>query len=203
MKIICIGRNYVEHIEELKNERPDEPVFFMKPDTSILRKNRPFYIPSFSNDLQHEVELIIKIEKAGKNISKKFAHRYYSSIGIGIDFTARDIQYELIAKGLPWEKCKAFDNSAAFSEEFIPLDQLDKNDIEFHLDINGERRQTGNSSKMIFSFDDIISHISKYITLKTGDLIYTGTPSGVSPVKINDRLQAYIGDKKLMDFLIK
>jgi 2-keto-4-pentenoate hydratase/2-oxohepta-3-ene-1,7-dioic acid hydratase in catechol pathway len=203
MKIICIGRNYVEHIEELKNERPDEPVFFMKPDTSILRKNRPFYIPSFSNDLQHEVELIIKIDKAGKNISKKFAHRYYSSIGIGIDFTARDIQYELIAKGLPWEKCKAFDNSAAFSEEFIPLDQLDKNDIEFHLDINGERRQTGNSSKMIFSFDDIISHISKYITLKTGDLIYTGTPSGVSPVKINDRLQAYIGDKKLMDFLIK
>lgn len=203
MKIICIGRNYVEHIEELKNERPDEPVFFMKPDTSILRKNRPFYIPSFSKDLQHEVELIIKIDKAGKNISKKFAHRYYSSIGIGIDFTARDVQNEMIAKGLPWEKCKAFDNSAAFAEEFIPLDQLDKNNIEFHLDINGERRQTGNSSKMIFSFEDIISHVSKYITLKTGDLIYTGTPSGVSPVKINDRLQAYIGDKKLMDFLIK
>ncbi len=203
MKIICIGRNYVEHIEELKNERPYEPVFFMKPDTSILRKNRPFYIPSFSNDLQHEVELIIKIDKVGKNISKKFAHRYYSSIGIGIDFTARDVQNELIAKGLPWEKCKAFDNSAAFGEEFIPLDLLDKNNIEFHLDINGERRQTGNSSKMIFSFDDIISHVSKYITLKTGDLIYTGTPSGVSPVKINDRLQAYIGDKKLMDFLIK
>ncbi|MBP7509304.1 MAG: fumarylacetoacetate hydrolase family protein [Prolixibacteraceae bacterium] len=203
MKIICIGRNYVEHIEELKNERPDEPVFFMKPDTSILRKNRPFYIPSFSNDLQHEVELIIKIDKVGKNISKKFAHRYYSSIGIGIDFTARDIQNELISKGLPWEKCKAFDNSAAFGEEFISLDQLDKNNIEFHLDINGDRRQTGNSSKMIFSFDDIISHVSKYITLKTGDLIYTGTPSGVSPVKINDRLQAYIGDKKLMDFLIK
>ena len=203
MKIICIGRNYVEHIEELKNERPEEPVFFMKPDTSILRKNRPFYIPSFSNDLQHEVELIIKIDKVGKNISKKFAHRYYSSIGIGIDFTARDVQNELISKGLPWEKCKAFDNSAAFGEEFISLDQLDKNNIEFYLNINGERRQTGNSSKMIFSFDDIISHVSKYITLKTGDLIYTGTPSGVSPVKINDRLQAYIGDKKLMDFLIK
>ncbi len=203
MKIICIGRNYIEHIEELKNERPDEPVFFMKPDSSILRKNRPFYIPSFSKDLQHEVELIIKIDKVGKNISKKFAHRYYSSIGIGIDFTARDIQNELIAKGLPWEKCKAFDYSAAFSDEFIPLTELDKDSIEFHLDINSERRQTGNSSKMIFNFDDIVSHISKYVSLKTGDLIYTGTPSGVGPVKINDRLQAYIGERKLMDFLIK
>lgn len=203
MKIICIGRNYIEHIEELKNERPDEPVFFMKPDSSILRKNRPFYIPSFSKDLQHEVELIIKIDKVGKNISKKFAHRYYSSIGIGIDFTARDIQNELIAKGLPWEKCKAFDYSAAFSDEFIPLTELNKDSIEFHLDINGERKQTGNSSKMIFNFDDIVSHISKYVSLKTGDLIYTGTPSGVGPVKINDRLQAFIGERKLMDFLIK
>jgi 2-keto-4-pentenoate hydratase/2-oxohepta-3-ene-1,7-dioic acid hydratase in catechol pathway len=203
MKIICIGRNYVEHIDELKNEKPDEPVIFMKPDSALLRKNLPFYIPSFTNNLHHEVELVIKIDKVGKNISEKFAHRYYSSVGLGIDFTARDVQDKLKAKGLPWEKAKAFDCSAAISEVFIPLSELEKGNINFSLDINGETRQKGNSNQMIFSFDELVSHISNYFTLKIGDLIYTGTPAGVGAVSINDRLQAYIGEKMLMDFFIK
>jgi 2-keto-4-pentenoate hydratase/2-oxohepta-3-ene-1,7-dioic acid hydratase in catechol pathway len=203
MKIICIGRNYVEHIEELKNEKPDEPVIFMKPDSAILRKNRPFYIPDFSNNLHHEVELVLRIDKVGKNISKKYAHRYYNSVGLGIDFTARDLQDKLKAKGLPWEKAKAFDYSAVISDTFVPLTDLDSENITFRLDINGETRQQGNSAQMIFPFDELISNISTYFTLKTGDLIYTGTPSGVGPVKDGDRLQAFIGDKKLLDFLIK
>ena len=203
MKIFCIGRNYVDHIEELKNEKPDEPVIFLKPDTAMLRRNRPFYIPSFTNSLHYEVELVLKIEKVGKNISRKFASRYYSSVGIGIDFTARDLQDKLKAKGLPWEKAKAFDYSAAFSDRFLSLADLDKENIAFHLDINGETRQQGNSAQMIFPFDELIMHISNYFSIKTGDLIFTGTPSGVGPVKINDRLQAYIGDQKLMDFMIK
>ncbi|HNW50956.1 MAG TPA: fumarylacetoacetate hydrolase family protein [Prolixibacteraceae bacterium] len=203
MKIFCIGWNYDEHIKELKNEKPDEPVIFIKPDTAMLRRNRPFYIPSFSNDLHHEVELVLKIDKVGKNVSPKFAYRFYSSVGIGIDFTARDLQNQLKAKGQPWEKCKAFDYSAAFSDTFLPIADFDKNDIPFHLDINGETRQLGNSGQMIFGFDELIVHISKYFSLKTGDLIYTGTPAGVGPVKIGDRLQAYIGNQKLMDFMIK
>lgn len=203
MKIFCIGRNYVDHIEELKNEKPDEPVIFLKPDTAMLRRNRPFYIPPFSNNLHHEVELILKIEKVGKNISSKYASRYYSSVGIGIDFTARDLQDKLKAKGLPWEKAKAFDYSAAFSDTFLPLSDFNKEDIPFRLDINGETRQSGNSGQMIFPFDELIVHISKYFSLKTNDLIYTGTPSGVGPVKIGDRLQAFIGNQKLMDFMIK
>jgi len=203
MKIICVGRNYVEHIDELKNEKPAEPVIFMKPDSALLRKNQPFYIPSFSNNLHHEIELVIKIDKIGKNISEKFAHRYYSSVGLGIDFTARDLQDKLKAKGLPWEKAKGFDQSAAISNDFIPIAELEKENINFRLDINGEPRQLGNSSQMIFSFDELVSHISNYFTLKIGDLIYTGTPAGVGAVKIGDRLQAYIGEKMLMDFLIK
>lgn len=203
MKIICIGRNYVKHIEELNSERPDEPVIFLKPDTSILRKNRSFFIPDFSNDLHHEVELVLKIDKVGKSISRKFASRYYSSVGLGIDFTARDLQNKLKDKGLPWEKSKAFDFSAAISTDFIPLDELNTNNIRFRLDINGETRQTGDSSHMIFPFDELIEHISKFFTLKTGDLIYTGTPAGVSAVKINDRLEGYIEDRKMFDFLIK
>lgn len=203
MKIICIGRNYVDHINELKNERPAEPVIFLKPDSSLLRKNRPFFIPSFSDDLHHEVELVLKIDRVGKNISKKFASRYYSSVGLGIDFTARDLQNKLKDKGLPWEKAKAFDNSAVISNHFISLDQLDKNSIDFKLEINGETRQIGNSSQMIFSFDELIANVSKYFTLKNGDLIYTGTPAGVGPVHINDRLQGYIGEEKMFDFLIK
>lgn len=203
MKIFCIGRNYVDHIKELKNEKPDEPVIFIKPDTAMLRRNRPFYIPSFSNNLHHEIELVLKIEKVGKNISPKFASRFYSSVGIGIDFTARDLQDKLKEKGLPWEKAKAFDYSAAFSDTFLPLDGFDKENIPFRLDINGETRQNGNSGQMIFPFDELIVHISKYFSLKNGDLIFTGTPSGVGPVKIGDRLQAYIGNQKLMDFMIK
>jgi 2-keto-4-pentenoate hydratase/2-oxohepta-3-ene-1,7-dioic acid hydratase in catechol pathway len=203
MKIICIGRNYVDHIKELNNEKPSEPVIFLKPDSSILRKNRPFYIPSFSNNLHHEVELVIKIDRLGKNISKKFASRYYHSIGLGIDFTARDLQDALKAKGLPWEKAKAFDYSAAISDEFIPVEELDPDNINFHLHINGEERQKGNSAQMIFPFDELIEHVSKYFTLKTGDLIYTGTPAGVGAVSINDRLEGFIGQKKLFDFLIK
>jgi 2-keto-4-pentenoate hydratase/2-oxohepta-3-ene-1,7-dioic acid hydratase in catechol pathway len=203
MKIICIGRNYADHIAELNNEKPDEPVIFMKPDSSILRKNKPFFIPDFSSDLHHEVELVLKIDQVGKNISPKFASRYYSSVGLGIDFTARDLQNKLKDKGLPWEKAKAFDYSAVISSHFIPLDQLPEKQIEFRLDINGTTRQSGNSGLMIFSFDELIANISKYFTLKTGDLIYTGTPAGVGPVKINDRLQGYIGNKLMFDFLVK
>lgn len=203
MKIICIGRNYVEHIEELKNEKPSEPVIFLKPDSSILRKNRPFFIPSFSNDLHHEVELVLRIDRLGKNISKKFAPRYYNSIGLGIDFTARDLQNKLKEKGLPWEKAKAFDNSAVICDQFIPLSELDQASIDFRLDINGQTRQKGNSSQMIFPFEELVEHVSKYFTLKTGDLIYTGTPAGVSAVQINDRLEGYIGNQKMFDFLVK
>ncbi|HPR61455.1 MAG TPA: fumarylacetoacetate hydrolase family protein [Prolixibacteraceae bacterium] len=203
MKIICIGRNYADHIAELNNEKPEEPVIFMKPDSSILRKNKPFFIPNFSTDLHHEVELVLKIDQVGKNISPKFASRYYSSVGLGIDFTARDLQNKLKDKGLPWEKAKAFDYSAVISSHFIPLEQLSANQIEFRLDINGTTRQTGNSALMIFSFDELIANVSKYFTLKTGDLIYTGTPAGVGPVKINDRLQGYIGNKLMFDFMVK
>jgi 2-keto-4-pentenoate hydratase/2-oxohepta-3-ene-1,7-dioic acid hydratase in catechol pathway len=195
--------NYAKHIAELDNTKPDEPVVFMKSDSSLLQKNRPFYIPSFSNDLHHEVELVVKIEKLGKNISQKFAHRYYTSIGLGIDFTARDLQSKLRKQGHPWEKAKAFDHSAVISEEFIPVENLDLNNIDFRLDINGETRQTGNSSQMIFKIDELIEHISSYFTLKIGDLLYTGTPEGVGPVKINDRLQGYIGNKLMFDFVVK
>lgn len=203
MKIICIGRNYVEHIEELMNEKPDEPVIFLKPDSSILRKNRPFFIPSFSNDLHHEVELVLKIDRLGKNIARKYAPRYYSSVGLGIDFTARDLQTKLKTKGLPWEKAKAFDYSAVISDEFIPLSELDPGNISFRLDINGSTRQKGNSKHMLFHFDELIEQVSRYFTLKTGDLIYTGTPAGVSAVQINDRLEGYIGEQKMFDFMVK
>ncbi|MCF8360848.1 MAG: fumarylacetoacetate hydrolase family protein [Prolixibacteraceae bacterium] len=203
MKIICIGQNYAKHVKELNNELPEEPVFFLKPDTAILRKNNPFYLPDFSNDLHHEVELVLKIDKLGKNISKNFASRYYTSIGLGIDFTARDLQRALRAKGLPWEKAKAFDSSAAIGNNFIPVEDLEKENIAFSLDINGETRQEGNSNDMIFGFDEIVEHVSKFFTLKQGDLIYTGTPAGVGPVKIGDRLQGFIGDKLMFDFWIK
>jgi 2-keto-4-pentenoate hydratase/2-oxohepta-3-ene-1,7-dioic acid hydratase in catechol pathway len=204
MKIICIGLNYVAHTEELKNEVPDEPVFFMKPDSALLRNNAPFYIPNWSNDLHYEIELVIKISRIGKNIEKKFAHRYFDEIGLGIDFTARDIQYKLIEKGLPWEKSKAFDQSAAISNTFINKTDLnDMQSIPFKLNKNGETVQNGNSNLMIFGIEEIISHISKYLTLKIGDLIYTGTPAGVGPVAIGDHLEGFIDDKKLLDCIIK
>ncbi|MDZ4752595.1 MAG: fumarylacetoacetate hydrolase family protein [Flavobacteriales bacterium] len=196
MKIICIGRNYSEHAKELKNEVPSEPIFFCKPDSAILPKGNPFFIPDWSSDINYEVELIYRIEKLGKNIDKKFASRYYTSVGLGIDFTARDVQSQLKAKGLPWEKAKGFDGSAVISDEFISLDTFEKNpEITFSLRKNGDIVQHGNSSEMIFSIDDIIAFVSKFMTLKIGDLIYTGTPSGVGPVVAGDELEGYIGDK--------
>ena len=203
MKIVAIGRNYADHIAELQNEVPDEPVIFFKPDTAILRNNEPFYYPEYSQDIHHEVELILRIGREGKNIDKKFAHKYYDAIGLGIDFTARDLQAKAKAKGLPWTLAKGFNGSAPISE-FLPLDQFkDLKDINFKLDVNGATRQQGNSKMMLNTFDDIIAYISRFITLKKGDIIFTGTPEGVGPVKIGDRLEGFVEDKKLLDFEIK
>ncbi|EJF09139.1 MULTISPECIES: fumarylacetoacetate hydrolase family protein [Pontibacter] len=203
MKIIAIGRNYADHIAELKNEVPDEPVIFFKPDTAILRNNDPFYYPEYSQDIHHEVELILRISREGKNIDKKFAHKYYDAIGLGIDFTARDLQAKAKAKGLPWTLAKGFNGSAPVSE-FVPLEQFeDLQDIKFRLDVNGETKQQGNSKMMLNTFDDIIAYISRFITLKKGDIIFTGTPEGVGPVQIGDRLEGYVEDNKLLDFEIK
>ncbi len=204
MKIICVGRNYVAHVKELNNEVPGEPVLFMKPDSALLRNNDPFYIPDWSNDVHHEVELIVRINRLGKSIERRFAPRYYAEIGLGIDFTARDVQNNLKDKGLPWEKAKAFDHSAVISSEFVAVDSLpDRNKIHFRLDVNGKTVQNGDSSLMIFPFDEIIAQVSRYFTLKIGDLIYTGTPSGVGPVKPGDRLEGYLEEKKMFDFLVK
>lgn len=203
MKILCIGRNYAEHIAELQNERPSEPVIFIKPDTALLRDNEPFYIPDFSNDLHYEVEIVLKISKMGKNIEAKFANKYYDEIGIGIDFTARDVQAKLKEKGLPWEKAKGFNGSAPISGFFPKSEIADMNNLNFRLEINEEIRQNGNTSMMLWNFNEIIAEISKYFTLKTGDLIFTGTPAGVGAVKIGDRLTAYIEDRKMLDFEIK
>ncbi|PAC30694.1 fumarylacetoacetate hydrolase family protein [Flectobacillus sp. BAB-3569] len=203
MKILCIGRNYAEHIAELQNERPSEPVIFIKPDTALLRDNEPFYIPEFSNDLHYEVEIVLKINKMGKNIEAKFANKYYEEIGIGIDFTARDVQAKLKEKGLPWEKAKGFNGSAPISGFFPKSEIADMNNLNFRLEINNEIRQNGNTSMMLWNFDEIIAEITKYFTLKTGDLIFTGTPAGVGAVKIGDRLTAYIEDRKMLDFEIK
>lgn len=203
MKIICIGRNYVKHAQELNHDVPSEPVFFMKPDSALLLDNKPFFLPDFSKDLHHEIELVIKISRLGKNIEAKFAHRYYDEIGLGIDFTARDIQRQLIEKGLPWEKAKAFDSSAVLGK-FLTKEELgDMGKIIFSLKKNGEVVQSGDSQLMIFPFDTIIEHVSKYVTLKIGDLIYTGTPAGVGPVAIGDRLEGFMGEKKMFDIQVK
>jgi len=201
MKIICIGRNYAEHAKEMKAELPGEPVFFMKPETALL-KETDFYLPDFTNDLHHEIELVLKICKAGKHIEEQFAHKYYDQIGLGIDFTARDIQTECKLKGLPWEKAKSFDNSAPIGK-FENKTKFILNNINFSLTINGEQKQLGNSSDIIFSFDQIISFVSKYVSLKVGDLIYTGTPSGVGPVKIGDKLEGFINDVSYLTLSIK
>jgi acylpyruvate hydrolase len=203
MKILAIGRNYAEHIAELKNEIPDEPVIFFKPDTAILRKNEPFYYPDYSQDIHHEVELILRISREGKNVEKQFAHKYYDAIGLGIDFTARDLQAKAKAKGLPWTLAKGFNGSAPVSE-WLQLNEFpDLQNINFKLDVNGQTRQQGNSGMMLNSFDDIIAYISRFITLKQGDIIFTGTPEGVGPVQIGDRLEGYVENKKLLDFEIK
>lgn len=203
MKIICIGRNYVEHAQELKNEVPTEPVFFLKPDTALLPKQRAFYLPGFSNDIHYEAELVLKICKEGKHIAEEFAHRYYDSITVGIDFTARDIQQKQKEKGLPWEPAKAFDHSAPVGEFISIADVVDLNKINFHLDISGKTVQQGNNSLMIFSFSKIISYVSKFITLKKGDLIFTGTPKGVGQVKAGDKLEAFLENKKLLSVEVR
>ncbi|MCU0435304.1 MAG: fumarylacetoacetate hydrolase family protein [Bacteroidia bacterium] len=203
MKIICIGRNYAEHAKEMNSPVPTEPVVFLKPDTALLRENAPFYYPDFTSDLHHEVELVLKISKAGKHIQPEFANRYYEEIGIGIDFTARDIQMQCKAKGLPWEKAKAFDHSAPVGN-FVHKSSLgDLNNIGFHLEINGQKVQQGNTKDLLFNFDVLVAHVSQYFTLKTGDLIFTGTPEGVGPVKRGDKLAAFIGKEEMLHFEIR
>ncbi len=203
MKIIAIGRNYADHIAELNNERPDEPVIFMKPDTALLTDNEPFYYPSFSSDIHFEVEILVKINNIGKNISKEFAHKYYSEIGIGIDFTARDLQTKLKEKGLPWEKAKAFNGSAPVSK-FISKEKFQNlKNLNFTLKKNNEVVQNGNTALMLWDINAIIEHISKFFTLKVGDIIFTGTPKGVGPVQIGDKLEAYIEDTHMLTCEIK
>jgi len=203
MKIICIGRNYTEHAKELNNPVPEKPVFFMKPDTALLLKNNPFFYPEFTSDLHFETELVLKICKNGRHIEEKFADKYYDEIGIGIDFTARDLQAECKKKGLPWEIAKAFDQSAPMGK-FLPISEFsDLSNIHFELKINGESKQKGNSKDMIFSFDKIIAYVSKFVTLRTGDYIFTGTPEGVGQTKIGDHFEAFIESKKLLSFNVK
>lgn len=203
MKIICIGRNYAEHAKELNNAIPTEPVFFMKPDTALLKDGEAFYYPEFTKDLHHEIEIVLKISKVGKHIKEEFAHKYFDEIGLGIDFTARDLQTKAKEKGLPWEKAKAFDGSAPIGK-FVSKNLLaDLNDISFELKINHESKQVGNTRDLLFSFDKIIAYVSQFVTLKVGDLIYTGTPEGVGPVQIGDKLQGYIRDELFLEFDVK
>jgi len=203
MKIIAIGRNYAEHAKELNNPVPTLPVIFMKPDTALLKDNKPFYHPDFSTDIHHEIEVVLKVCKEGKHISEKFAANYYDEIGLGIDFTARDIQNRHKEKGLPWELAKAFDGSAPISN-FLPKAQFDNlYNLNLRLDVNGETKQDGNTKDLLFSFEYIIAFVSQYITLKKGDLIYTGTPPGVGKVSVGDRLEGYLNDNKLLDFYVK
>jgi 2-keto-4-pentenoate hydratase/2-oxohepta-3-ene-1,7-dioic acid hydratase in catechol pathway len=203
MKIICIGRNYVEHAKELNNPLPEKPVFFIKPDSALVIRNRPFFYPDFSNDIHHEIEVVLKINRLGRSIGQAYASRYFSEIALGVDFTARDLQAECKAKGLPWEIAKAFDYSAPVSK-FFPVSMFsDIHNLHFHLDINGKTVQTGNTVGMIFPFEKIIAYVSGFMTLKTGDLIFSGTPAGVGPVRIGDRLTAFIEEMKVMDFYVK
>ena len=203
MKIICVGRNYVEHIKELNNEAPKEPVLFLKPDTAILLKKQPFFIPEFSNEVHHEVEILVKINRIGKHIDRKFAHKYYDEIGLGIDFTARDLQSKLKEKGLPLEKAKAFDGAAVVGSFLSKSDFKDINDINFRLEKNDEVQQRGNTSSMLWKIDTLIEYISKYFTLKIGDIIFTGTPSGVAKVDSNDILKGFIEEKEVFSIKIK
>ena len=214
MKIICIGRNYAEHVAELDHTRdlPGKPQFFMKPDTALLRNNDPFYVPAFSRDLHYETELVVRINRVGKAIAERFAHRYYDEVGLGIDFTARDLQRRAIAEGLPWESCKAFDRCAGFyyftfkSEIFTCMMQELGGDVQrlhFTLDVNGERRQRGDTAEMLFTVDRIIATVSRYMTLRMGDLLYTGTPAGVGPVRPGDTLRAALEGRELLNFDIR
>lgn len=204
MKIICVGRNYTEHIAELKNEKPEDPVIFQKPDTSILLKKQPFFIPDFSNDVHYEVEVLVKIKKIGKHIQEKFAHKYYDEIGLGIDFTARDLQQKLKEKGLPWEKAKAFDGAAVVSDKWLNKSEfVNIDDLGFRLEKNDEVVQNGQTSHMLWKIDELIAYISTYFTLKIGDIIFTGTPAGVGKVAPEDRLTGFLEDKKMFSIKVK
>lgn len=204
MKIICIGRNYTDHISELKNEKPEDPVIFLKPDTAILLKKQPFFIPYFSEEVHHEVEVLVKIKKVGKHIQSKFAHKYYDEIGLGIDFTARDLQKKLKEKGLPWEKAKAFDGAAVIGENWLNKEEIsDLNNMQFSLEKNGTPVQKGNTALMLWKIDELIAYISQFFTLKIGDVIFTGTPSGVGKVVPEDRLTGHIENKKIFSIQIK
>ena len=204
MKIIAVGMNYAAHNKELNHTLTlSEPTIFMKADSSLLKDGKPFFIPDFTRELHHEAEIVVRIDRLGKNIAERFAHRYYHEVTVGIDFTARDLQRQLREKGLPWEISKAFDNSAVVGT-FVPLEEVgDINRLPFHLDINGETRQVGNTEQLLFSVDRIVAYVSRFFTLKIGDLIYTGTPCGVGPVQIGDHLQGYIGERKLLDFYVR
>lgn len=203
MKIICVGRNYAAHAKELNNAVEEEPVIFLKPDTALLSNNQDFYLPDFSNDIHYETEVVVKISKPGKHIDEKFAHRYYETVSVGIDFTARDLQSMLKAKGLPWERAKAFDGSAVIGS-FLPLADVGKmTDLNFSMDLNGQKVQAANTAEMVFSVDKVIAFVSRFITLKTGDLIYTGTPQGVGKVAVGDHLVGFLGDKELFNFRVK
>ncbi|NID08620.1 fumarylacetoacetate hydrolase family protein [Fibrivirga algicola] len=203
MKIIAVGRNYVEHIQELNNEQSGDPVIFLKPETAILYRNAPFFYPDFSTDVHHEVEVLVKINRVGKNIEERFAHKYYDEIGLGIDFTARDVQSKLKAKGLPWELAKAFNGSAPVSE-FIPKTEFaDLQNLNFDLAINGEMRQQSNTSLMLFRIDFLIAYVSRYFLLQKGDILFTGTPKGVGPVQIGDRLVASLEGREMLNFGVK
>lgn len=204
MKLICVGKNYAKHVKELKGEIPDEPVLFIKPDSAILKNNAVFFLPPFSDEVHHEIEILVKINRLGKNIEPRFAHRYYDEIGLGIDFTARDIQVRLKEKGLPWAKAKCFDGSAPIGD-FVPLKEVggDMDNIAFRLEKNEAVVQEGNTADMLFKVNDLIAHISKYFTLKIGDIIFTGTPEGVGPVKAGDELVGYIGNKQLLKTGVK
>lgn len=203
MKIICIGRNYADHAKEMNSPLPENPMFFMKPDTALLSNNAPFYHPDFSLDIHYECELVVRIAKQGKSIDAKFANRYYNQIGLGVDFTARDLQQQCKEKGHPWEIAKGFDGSAIISSSFVDVVNLDLNEINFSLEQNEKVVQTGKSTDMIFSIDEIIAYVSRFITLKTGDLIYTGTPAGVGPIKIGDRLIGKLEETEMFNFEIK
>lgn len=203
MKIIAIGWNYMEHNKELNRVNlPPHPVIFMKPETALLKDNSPFYLPDFSSQIEYEVEIVVRISKMGKNIASKFAHRYYDAIALGIDFTARDLQNQLKTAGSPWDICKGFDNSAPISK-FIPAQNLNLSDLSFSLSLNGNNVQQGNTSNMIWNIDEIISFVSRYFTLKTGDLIFTGTPHGVGKISVGDHIEGFIGDEKMLDFDVR
>ena len=203
MKIICIGRNYSQHAEELSNKKPESPIIFIKPDTAILQSRLPFYIPPFSNQIHHEVEVLVRINRIGKYIEEKFAHKYYQEIGLGIDFTARDLQKNLKEKGLPWEKAKAFDGSALIGSWYNKNNFSDLNQLDFELVKNSETVQEGNTSQMLWSIDTLINEVSRFFTLKIGDVIFTGTPAGVGPVVVNDVLEGYLEGKKAFTLKIK